>query len=303
MKAIRPLWRVTVTTNLACEDAVGELLATLFGAATASYFDVEKQVSQVSVFPEAAKGKAFPVAATRRAVVAGLARLAECGLPVNASTVEVRRVKREDWAESWKRHFHPLHIGGALLIKPSWSRLRPAKGQALVTLDPGLSFGTGQHATTEFCLKEIVRLRSPGANQAFLDIGSGSGILSLAAAQLGYRPVAGFDFDPQAVSVARENARLNGLAGRVKLTRGDVLKLPATPARQYDLICANIISNVLLAARPAIVRRLKPGGTLVLAGILAAEFGEVEAGFARSGLQRVASEVKKEWCSGSFCFA
>ena len=115
--------------------------------------------------------------------------------------------------------------------------------------------------------------------------------------------MAGFDFDPQAVSVARENARLNGLAGRVKLTRGDVLKLPATPARQYDLICANLISNLLISEKRTMVRRLKRGGTLVLAGILAVEFGEVRRAFEKTGLKLVASKMENEWCSGAFCFA
>jgi len=303
MKTTRQLWRISVTTTVTAEDAVGEFLARRYQTATAAYFDVKKKNSQVSVFLDAPRGKAFPVAATRREVAAAVQHIADCGLDTGAGLVEVRRVKREDWAESWKRHFHPIRIGRQLLIKPSWSRLRPARGVAVITLDPGLSFGTGQHATTEFCLQEIVRRRQSGLRQSFLDIGTGSGILALSAARLGYAPVHGFDFDPQAVVVARENARLNGLADAVKLTRGDVLKLPARPARQYDLICANIISNVLLAARPQIIRRLKPGGTLVLAGILATEFSEIERAFVRSGLKLAASEAKKEWHSGSFCFA
>ena len=306
MKTTKQLWRVSVKTSLAAEDAVSELLAGLFGVAVAAYFDLEKQFSRVSVFLEPARGKAFPVAATRRTVMAGLARLADSDLPLGEQTVEVKRVKREDWAESWKRHFHPLHIGKELLVKPSWSKLPPRKGQALVTLDPGLSFGTGQHPTTSFCLGEIVRVRQAGGGQSalkqsFLDIGTGSGILAIAAVKLGYRPVAAFDFDPQAVAVARENARKNRVAEQMKLTRGDVLKLAAKPARQYDLICANLISNVLLEARRLIVARLKPGGTLVLAGILASEFHLIEEAFGKSRLKLVASRQENEWCSGSFC--
>ncbi len=150
-------------------------------------------------------------------------------------------MKREDWAESWKRHFKPIEIRvkarpsaarqsasqpPSLLVKPSWSRRRAAKNQAVVILDPGLSFGTGQHPTTAFCLHEIARCRQPGTAQSFLDIGTGSGILAIAAAKLGYAPVQAFDFDPESVRVAGDNARKNRVTGRLKLTRGDLAKLP-----------------------------------------------------------------------------
>jgi len=301
-KPLPQLWRVSVKTTPEAEELTGELLSGLFGVAVAIYFDAEKKFSLVSVFLEPAKGKPFPVAGTRRQVADGMAVIAACGIPTGAGLVEVRRVKREDWAESWKRHFHPIKIGRTLLVKPSWSPLRPTRNQVVVTLDPGLSFGTGQHPTTEFCLTEVVRVRQAGTAQSFLDIGTGSGILAIAAAKLGYGPVKAFDFDPQSVAVARENAAVNGVAGAVQLSKGDVLKLPADTGKQYDLVCANLISNVLLEARAQIVRRVKPGGTLVLAGILATEFGLIEEAFAKSGLKRVASQVKKEWCSGSFCF-
>lgn len=302
-KANAPLWRVTVRTNSAAEDAVAEFLGTHFGVATAAYFDLEKNWSEVSAFLESSPRRPFPVAATKKAVAAGLLQLAACGLPTQNDTVEVKRVRREDWAESWKRHFHPLVIGRKLLIKPSWSRRWPVAGQAVVTLDPGLSFGTGQHPTTEFCLGQVVACRHPDMAQSFLDIGTGSGILALAAARMGYRPVHGFDFDPQAVSVARANRRVNELDHLVRIHAGDVYQLSRRPARKYDLVAANLIANVLLEARPQIVAQMKPGGTLVLAGILATEFGVIERAYRKSGLKLVAREVKNEWCSGAFCFA
>jgi len=181
--------------------------------------------------------------------------------------------------------------------------VRAKKNQAVVILDPGLSFGTGQHPTTSFCLNEIVRGRKNGTVQSFLDIGTGSGILAIAAAKLGYAPVQAFDFDPESVRVAKANARKNRVENKLKLTRGDVTKLPVRPARQYDLICANLISNLLISEKRTMVRRLKRGGTLVLAGILAVEFGEVRRAFEKTGLKLVASKVENEWCSGAFCFA
>ena len=170
-------------------------------------------------------------------------------------------------------------------------------------LDPGLSFGTGQHPTTAFCLRELVRHRKIGARRSFLDIGTGSGILAIAAAKLGYSPVHAFDFDPEAVRVARANARANGVHKKLRIAREDVTKLPIHPARQYDLICANLISTLLIAERRRIVAQLHRGGTLVLAGILKSEFSQVQKVFAELGLKLAARKIENEWCSGSFCFA
>jgi ribosomal protein L11 methyltransferase len=298
MKKIKPLWRVAVATSLEAEDAMAEMLGGIFGTAAAAYFNLESGVSTVSVFrdqkPDSAK--------VRAEIAAGLKRIEDCGLKIGAGKIEIAKVKREDWAESWKRHFHPLEIGKSLLVKPSWSKKRPRKNQAVVILDPGLSFGTGQHPTTSFCLNELVRGRKIGTAQSFLDIGTGSGILAIAAAKLGYQPVHAFDFDPESVRVARENLSKNRVDGQLKLTRGDITKLPLQPARQYDLVCANLISNLLIAERRRIVNRLKPDGTLVLAGILATEFAEVERAFADMKLRLASRRVENEWCSGSFCF-
>jgi ribosomal protein L11 methyltransferase len=299
MKKQKPLWRISAATAPEAEDAVGELLASVFGVAATAYFDLDKQTSLVSVFMEQGK---FSPAGARREIAAGLKRIAGFGLNVGAGKIEIVRVKREDWAESWKRHFQPIEIGKTLLVKPSWSKKCPAKNQAVVILDPGLSFGTGQHPTTSFCLGEIARCRKFGTAQSFLDIGTGSGILAIAAAKLGYQPVHAFDFDPDSVRVAKANLRKNRVTDKVKLSRGDVTKLPLKPTRQFDLVCANLISNLLIAERRRIVNRVKRGGTLVLAGILAAEFTEVERAFADAKLKLTASRVENEWCSGAFCF-
>ena len=298
MKTRKPLWRISVTTSLEAEDAVSELLSTLFGAAAAAYFNLETGVSIVSVF----RDQKFASPKVKAEVAAGLQRIEACGLKIGAGQIEISKVKREDWAESWKRHFHPMEIGPTLLVKPSWSKKRPRKNQAVVILDPGLSFGTGQHPTTSFCLNELVRCRKTGAKQTFLDIGTGSGILAIAATKLGYQPVHAFDFDPEAVRVARENARKNRVDTRLKLTRGDITKLPLKPAKQYDVVCANLISNLLMAEKRRIVNRVKADGTLVLAGILAKEFPEVERIFTGLKMKRVASRMENEWCSGSFCW-
>ncbi len=161
-------------------------------------------------------------------------------------------------AESWKRHFKAIEIGKALLIKPSWIKRPACKDQQVVILDPGLSFGTGQHATTSFCLHQIVAAvgrpsqfpikaknaalyRGAATPKSFLDIGTGSGILAIAAVKLGYKPVRAFDFDPECVRVASANARVNHAQWKMKIICDDVMKLSLRPKQKYDLVCANLI--------------------------------------------------------------
>jgi ribosomal protein L11 methyltransferase len=239
----------------------------------------------------------------RRKILEGLTQIKHCGLNTGTGRVTIAKIRHADWAESWKRHFQPIEIGDPLLIKPSWSKRRARKNQAVVVLDPGLSFGTGQHPTTAFCLSELVRCGKNRARRSFLDMGTGSGILAIAAAKLGYSPVHGFDFDPEAVRVARSNARANGVHKQVRITRRDVTKLPIRPGFRYDLICANLISTLLIGERRRIASRLQGGGTLVLAGILKSEFSRVQKAFAKLGLNLAASKTRNEWRSGSFYFA
>ncbi len=134
-------------------------------------------------------------------------------------------------------------------------------------------------------------------------MGTGSGILAIAAAKLGYSPVCAFDFDPEAVRVARANARANGVQKKLRIVREDVTKLPVHPARQYDLICANLISTLLISEGRRVVAQLNRGGTLVLAGILKTEFSQVQKVFAELGLKLAGRKMEGEWCSGSFNFA
>jgi ribosomal protein L11 methyltransferase len=295
MKPAKMLWCLSIATSLEAEDAVAELAGSMLGQPAAAYYDLERRVSRVSVYCE----QKIPATQFVK-IAAGLQQIKRCGLDVRPAKITLARVKREDWAESWKKHFPPITIGNALLVKPSWSRRRLAKGQAVVILDPGLSFGTGQHPTTAFCLTELVRGRAARPGQSFLDIGTGSGILAISAAKLGYLPVHAFDFDPDCVRIARENARTNDVAGTIKITRGDVARLNLKPARRFDLVCANLISNLLLAERRKIVSQVSADGMLVLAGILRKEFSLVQKGFAEIGWDFFRGKTVNEWRSGTF---
>ena len=181
-----PLLRISVSIAAESEDAVCELLGGLSGQPASVYHDAESGDVTASVYLAGANH--WP-AAQREALRAGLRRIRECGLNIGSGKVSARRVRREDWAESWKRHFKPIRVGGVLLLKPSWGKLRARPGQKTVVLDPGLSFGTGQHPTTRFCLEQIVAARNRDSSQSLLDIGTGSGILAIAAVKLGYCPV------------------------------------------------------------------------------------------------------------------
>ena len=294
-----PLWKVAVTTSAEAEEAAAELLARVFGQTASTYANHATRLSTTSVFLD--KVSTAPASA-RSALAAGLDAIASCGLDVRPGTINIRKVRSEDWAESWKRHFKPMEIGPALLIKPSWSRRRPRLGQAVVILDPGLSFGTGQHPTTRFCLEQIVACRDGGSATSFLDMGTGSGILAIAAAKLGYKPVPAFDFDPEAVRIARENAAENGVNVRVRPVRKDLKRLPMSPPCTFDLICANLLFDLLIAERRRILNRLSAHGRLVLAGILTGQFGPVERAYRSMGLQLVDSASEGEWMSGAFEF-
>jgi len=278
------------------EDAVTDLLGELLGQPASVYQDLERGITTASVYLSSPSTWS---AATRSRLQAGLAHIKACGLDVGFGTVSARRIRREDWAESWKRHFKPIPIRSALLVKPSWSRRQPRPGQALVVLDPGLSFGTGRHPTTRFCLEQLVARREQGTAQSFLDIGTGSGILAIAALKLGYRPVEAFDFDAEAIRMARANARHNGVADKLHLARRDLTRLPPG-RRQFDLVCANLEFELLATEARHIVARLRPGGTLVLAGILSSQFAAVRQQYERGGLKLVSRRRQNQWESGAF---
>jgi len=291
--------QISVVTTAEAEEPVAALLETLFGVAPSAYLDVETQKSVITAYLRTAPAA---LRARKEEVEHGLKELRSLGLDTGSSEIVIGKVRREDWSESWKKYFKTIEIGSALLIKPSWSRKTPKRKQASVVLDPGLSFCTGQHATTSYCLKEIVatRRRWHGKALSFLDIGSGSGILSISAAKLGYSPVEAFDFDPVAVRVAKKNCGTNRVERRVSVSRKDLTKLPAKSAKSYDLICANLISTLLIEEREKIISRLRSGGTLVLAGILATEFETVRRAYEAAGLELVKSAVEREWQSGTF---
>jgi ribosomal protein L11 methyltransferase len=192
----------------------------------------------------------------------------------------VRELADQDWRDSYKAHFKAWRFGRLHWV-PVWEKATYAlpPGEAVIWLDPGLAFGTGNHETTRLCCERLVAFAEKrGTGGRVVDAGCGSGILALSAAKLGFRDVSGFDNDPEAVRVSEENAVLNGMAGAVRFFTGDLVTgLAGQPA---DLLMANIQADVLMKFAPGLVAAVAPGGSLVLSGILAIELEKVREVFA-----------------------
>ena len=189
-------------------------------------------------------------------------------LGVNAA-LTIEEVPETDWVRATQAQFDPIPIGGPLWIVPTWHT--PPEPDAInLVLDPGLVFGTGSHPTTRMCLQWLVRTRPAGS---VLDYGCGSGILAIAAAKLGAGEVVGVDIDPQAVRSAHDNADANGVTAAF-FDAGDTLP-PPYDTKKYDVVLANILANPLRILAPALTARLKPGASLVLAGLLAEQAEEL----------------------------
>jgi ribosomal protein L11 methyltransferase len=192
---------------------------------------------------------------------------------------EIRPIPREDWAESWKRFFHAEKVSPRVWICPSWEQCAALPDDVVVQIDPGMSFGTGQHATTRGCIVLLDRLARPGRPLSMIDAGCGSGILAIAAAKLGYARITAFDNDPDAVVIARDNAAINHVADCIDT---HVAELGATPQwGPADVIVANILAPVLIEYATTLVAALAPAPSarLILSGILQTQAAEVIAAF------------------------
>ncbi len=195
--------------------------------------------------------------------------------------VAARAMADADWRDSYKAHFHAWQFGRLHWV-PLWEKERFVlpDGHAVLWLDPGLAFGTGNHETTRLCVERLVTwTEEHGVAGRVIDAGCGSGILALSAVRLGFRDVVGFDNDPEAVRVSVENATLNGLEGRVTFAPGDLVTGLADEREAGAVVLANIQADVLMRFAPELVRAVAPGGVLILSGILARENGDVRRTF------------------------
>jgi ribosomal protein L11 methyltransferase len=207
--------------------------------------------------------------------------------------LRVRLVDEADWAEAWKRHFPVTRIGQGIVIRPSWRRHRAAPGEVVLALDPGMAFGTGLHPTTRLCLEAIESLAGRGAleDARVLDVGCGSGILSVAAAAFGASSVLGLDTDPIAIEATLGNARRNRHSHTIGARLGS---LPSgEPA--HDVVLANLIASVLVTLASGLAAELRPGGTLVASGIFRDRQAEVSEAFRGAGLEIRGGRPADDW--------
>ncbi len=213
-------------------------------------------------------------------------RLAD--FPVQWQTMEV---KEQDWATAWQEYYKPVRVGRNIIVKPSWEDYIARVGETVIELDPGMAFGCGTHATTAMCLALLEEL-APGCAVVY-DVGTGSGILSVAAALLGARQVTAVDIDELAVRTAWDNAERNGVSDRVAVVQGNLLDNLA--GGQADLIVANIIADVIINVAQDAAAALKPGGRLIASGIINDRAEEVRRALGDAGLEPVKELTGGEW--------
>ena len=214
-------------------------------------------------------------------------------------TFAITQISDADWGEEWKKYFHPLRIGKNLVVKPTWEPYLPAAGDVVIEIDPGMAFGTGQHHSTAMCLEAMETLIAEQltAAERVLDVGTGSGILGIAAARLGAKDVLCVDIDEQAVAIAVENALLNRVAARLKIRHGGISAL----REDFDLILANLTAKLLIEVYADLESRLRPGGYLILSGIIEQQSPEIEKQFSRPPLRLHRLVKSAEWRCYAYC--
>ena len=213
--------------------------------------------------------------------------------------IKTESVREEDWATAWKDYYHPTEIGNRLVVVPSWEKYENTDNKLVITLDPGMAFGTGTHHTTRLCAETLEQVVKSG--DRVLDMGTGSGILSIAALLLGASEAVGVDIDPVAVRTAAENAADNGFKEpQFRAVSGDLIAdttLAEKVGDGYDVIAANIVADVIIALAPAIRRHLKAGGSLVASGVILPRRDEVLEALTAQGLQVEMVKEHDGWCA------
>jgi ribosomal protein L11 methyltransferase len=298
-----PAWlELSVEADLEAVEAVSEILSRVApnGTSVEPGFELVDEGLGARIDPRkpaivrAYLPAADPVAAERLAADAArdLGHLSAFGLrPIGE--LRTRLVAESDWAEAWKAHFPVLHVGRRIVIKPTWRRHRAAPDEVVLALDPGMAFGTGLHPTTRLCLVGLEELAAAGAvaGARVVDVGSGSGILSIAAAKLDAADVLAIDVDPIAVEATAANATRNRLGRRIRTQLGS-LPTGEAPA---DLVIANLIASLLVRLSTELAVLTRPGGRWLASGIFRDREGDVRSAFEDAGLATTDRWVEEDW--------
>lgn len=218
--------------------------------------------------------------------------LTEFGLSIGSGTVELSNVNQEDWESAWKQYFKPVHVTDRIVVKPEWEEYSPQEGEIVIEIDPGMAFGTGTHETTSMCINQIEKNLKAG--DRVIDIGSGSGILSMAAVLLGAEKATGVDLDPVAVRVALENVELNNLQDKIEILHGNLTDVIREKA---DIVVANIMADIILMLLEDVREFIKDDGLFISSGIIQEKRAAVEARLLEKNFSIVEVETKGEWCA------
>lgn len=219
-----------------------------------------------------------------------LDQLPEWDLPAGHASVSLKALKDTDWTTEWRSAFPTQKIGNRVIVAPTWVDIAPDPSEVLIRLNPGMAFGTGHHPTTRLTIRLLEKTIK--GNEIAADIGTGSGILSIAAAKLGARKIDAVDLDEATLPVAAENFQLNDVKALINLQAGNGLD-PCSG--EYDVIIANILTKVLLTLIPGLPQRLKVGGTVILSGIMAQEVAQVVHALKAHRLLPINIEENEEW--------
>ncbi|MBL0388365.1 50S ribosomal protein L11 methyltransferase [Tumebacillus sp. ITR2] len=216
--------------------------------------------------------------------------LRELGIEPGTAKVEVRIADEEEWANEWKKYYHPVQVTERLTIKPTWEEYTPREGEVLIELDPGMAFGTGTHPTTNLCIRVLDKIIQPG--DTLVDVGCGTGILSIACAKLGAGSVLALDLDPVAVQVAQENVELNGVSDKITVRANDLLK---GVDEKFDIVVANILAEIILLMVSSAREVLKPDGTFITSGIIKEKADIVRTELEAQGFRIVDKFTEDDW--------
>ncbi|MBP3572195.1 MAG: 50S ribosomal protein L11 methyltransferase [Clostridia bacterium] len=275
-----------INNNLMIEDYsdIDTNLKTCYGdLIDEKILNANKDIASVSVFIPSDRSYMDDLAYIRQ----------RCGELDLHAEVELVGVNEEDWANSWKQYYKPIKIGEKIVICPAWERYTPAAGEIVIRMDPGMAFGTGTHETTRLVIRLLEKYTKEG--QRMLDVGTGTGILAICASRLGAEICRAYDIDPTAVRVARENIKDSGLTN-VTCDQSDLLKQVSLEGGQYDLVCANIVADIIIRMTPDVGKYMKDDAVLLASGIIAERCDDVVECFERNGFKVVEKLTDNDWC-------